>query len=133
MTAPRICSAVIPGGALACRCGLRVVSPLRSGIFGSTSKASAPKSTVLAALPASLPSCFEVFRSQRGTFVAKSSLLTQQVVEMPVIQDHSSFANYQQAAVTHIDLGTYCVQLFQYQATRCANTTAAACRLICTF
>ena len=35
---------------------------------------------------------------------AISSLLTQQAVSMPITQDHSSFANYQQAAVTHVDL-----------------------------
>ena len=37
--------------------------------------------------------------------LASSVLIGQQAQPMPITLDHSSFANYRQAAVTHIDLG----------------------------
>ncbi|KAL3142380.1 hypothetical protein ABBQ38_002716 [Trebouxia sp. C0009 RCD-2024] len=103
MTALRICSGVTPGWGLVTRCIPRVTSTNRPSIFGLTPKVSAPRSKDIAALPASLPCCFTLSLCQRDTVVG-SSLSTQQAVAMPVIQDHSSFANYWQAAVTHIDL-----------------------------
>lgn len=109
MTALRICSGVTPGWGLVTRCIPRVTSTNRPSIFGLTPKVSAPRSKDIAALPASLPCCFTLSLCQRDTVVG-SSLSTQQAVAMPVIQDHSSFANYWQAAVTHIDLGNQCLQ-----------------------
>lgn len=55
---------------------------------------------------------------RRVSIGATSSLGTQQAVSMPITQDHSSFANYRQAAVTHVDLSK-CTHHDCYQ-TRCA-------------
>ena len=137
MTALRIRSAVAPGWKLVSKCGPRFTPIHRSSTFGSTPipASSSPRRSVLAALPASLPCCFTLSCFQRDT-VARSSLSTQQAVAMSVTQDHSSFANYWQAAVTHIDLGKHCVHpwpVHDHSHLGGADASDAACRLVCAF
>ena len=104
MTALRVYSSLTLRRAPIRFCGHRGTTSVRLGTFGSPSVA-ARKTNVLSAPWTNSSGWFTVSHFQRGTIIAGNSLTKQQAVAMPVTLDHSSFANYRQAAVTHIDLG----------------------------
>lgn len=101
LTPLRICNQALLRRGLGHRC-----SPRFTSLRPVPSTSVAAHETNLHPAPSTRSSRCLALTRQRHSIVSKSSMTTQEPVAMsPPTQDHSSFANYRQAAVTHIDFG----------------------------